>query len=81
MMLPRVRRLVVLSAVCLLAGACSIPRWPVSGVMTSPYGLRVRAGSPGLHHGVDIAAPEGTPVQRDEVRAGSNAPARGAATA
>jgi murein DD-endopeptidase MepM/ murein hydrolase activator NlpD len=62
MVLPRLRRVVVMTAVCLLAGACSIPRWPVSGVMTSPYGLRMRAGSPGLHHGVDIAAPEGTPV-------------------
>jgi murein DD-endopeptidase MepM/ murein hydrolase activator NlpD len=61
--LPGLRTVVVMMAVCLLASACSIPRWPVSGVMTSPYGLRMRGGSPGLHHGVDIAAPTGTPVQ------------------
>lgn len=42
---------------------CSIPRWPVDGVMTSPYGLRMRGWSPDLHEGVDIAAPAGTPVR------------------
>jgi murein DD-endopeptidase MepM/ murein hydrolase activator NlpD len=46
-----------------LVASCSIPRWPVDGTMTSPFGLRMRGGSPGLHHGVDIAAPEGTPVR------------------
>lgn len=49
-------------AAVLLAG-CSIPRWPVEGTMTSPFGLRLRGWSPDLHHGVDIAAPEGTPVR------------------
>jgi murein DD-endopeptidase MepM/ murein hydrolase activator NlpD len=53
----------VVIAASLLATACSIPRWPVSGTMTSPYGVRMRGWSPTLHHGVDIAAPEGTPVR------------------
>jgi len=55
----------VLMLVC--AGAvmtgCSIPRWPVEGTMTSPYGIRLRGWTPGLHHGVDVAAPEGTPIR------------------
>ena len=50
-------------AVLLLATACSIPRWPVAGTFTSPYGLRLRGWSPDLHEGVDIAAPTGTPVR------------------
>lgn len=33
--------------------------WPVSGEVTSPYGMR--KGRP--HDGIDISAPEGTPVQ------------------
>jgi murein DD-endopeptidase MepM/ murein hydrolase activator NlpD len=44
------------------ATACAMPRWPVAGVLTSPYGLRFRGLRPDLHEGVDIAAPEGTPV-------------------
>lgn len=60
----RRRTLIVLSlTVSVLLGGCSIPRWPVHGTMTSPYGLRLRGWSPDLHHGVDIAAPEGTPVR------------------
>jgi murein DD-endopeptidase MepM/ murein hydrolase activator NlpD len=47
----------------LTVAGCSVPRWPVDGVMTSPYGLRLRGWSPDLHHGVDVAAPEGTPVR------------------
>jgi murein DD-endopeptidase MepM/ murein hydrolase activator NlpD len=50
---------VILTLVC---ASCSIPRWPVAGVMTSPYGLRMRGWTPDLHEGVDVAAPEGTPV-------------------
>jgi murein DD-endopeptidase MepM/ murein hydrolase activator NlpD len=30
--------------------------------MTSPFGLRWSGVLPGLHHGVDISLPEGTPV-------------------
>jgi murein DD-endopeptidase MepM/ murein hydrolase activator NlpD len=57
--------LLLLLAASALAG-CSIPRWPVdNGIMTSPYGVRVRSGGwmPSLHHGVDIAAPAGTPIR------------------
>lgn len=55
-------KLVTLCVVALLLSSCSIPRWPVEGVMTSPYGLRFRGIRPDIHEGVDIAAPSGTPV-------------------
>ena len=42
--------------------SCVIPRWPVEGTLTSPFGLRFRGASPDLHPGVDISAPAGTPV-------------------
>jgi murein DD-endopeptidase MepM/ murein hydrolase activator NlpD len=42
--------------------ACSIPRWPVDAPMSSAYGLRFRSILPEIHRGVDIPAPEGTPV-------------------
>jgi len=42
--------------------ACSIPRWPVRGPMTSPYGLRFHGWRPEIHRGVDVYVPEGTPV-------------------
>lgn len=41
---------------------CGLPRWPVDAPITSPFGLRVRGFLPGIHRGVDLAAPEGTPV-------------------
>lgn len=47
----------------LAAAGCSIPRWPVEGPMTSPFGLRWRGLLPEVHRGVDIAVPEGTPVR------------------
>ena len=31
--------------------------------MISPYGLRLRGWRPELHEGVDVVAPEGTPVR------------------
>jgi murein DD-endopeptidase MepM/ murein hydrolase activator NlpD len=31
--------------------------------MTSPFGLRLRGIRPTLHHGVDVAVPEGTPIR------------------
>ena len=49
-------------AISLGLAACSIPRWPVRGPMTSPYGVRVRGFWPEIHRGVDIYVPEGTPV-------------------
>lgn len=42
--------------------ACSIPRWPVRGPITSAYGLRMRGLRPEIHRGVDVYVPEGTPV-------------------
>jgi len=48
----------------LLAPAgCSVPRWPVDAPLTSPFGLRLRGIRPGLHRGVDLVVPEGTPVR------------------
>jgi murein DD-endopeptidase MepM/ murein hydrolase activator NlpD len=46
----------------LVASACSIPRWPVDRPMSSAWGLRLDGWMPEIHHGVDIPAPEGTPV-------------------
>ena len=45
-----------------LAG-CAIPRWPVSGPVTSPFGVRFRGILPEVHRGVDIDVPTGTEVR------------------
>lgn len=57
------RRVILFFGLLLLAG-CSVPRWPVAGTVTSPFGLR-RAGLLDLdiHRGVDIAVPDGTDVR------------------
>ncbi len=54
---------VVISALAaaLLAG-CQTPQWPVSGGLTSPFGVRSQGGAD-LHRGVDLAADVGTPVR------------------
>lgn len=44
-----------------LAGESGIFNWPTSGRISSPYGYRSFNGG-GFHHGIDIAAPQGTPV-------------------
>ena len=46
-----------------VAGAAGL-RWPVAGVVTSPFGLRVHplTGQRRLHAGIDLAAPTGTAV-------------------
>lgn len=54
--------LLALVAAALLAG-CSIPRWPVDGTLTSPFGLRHEGFHFQIHRGVDIAVPTGTPVR------------------
>jgi murein DD-endopeptidase MepM/ murein hydrolase activator NlpD len=55
-----IRLLVLLLS--LAASACSIPRWPVSAPVASPFGLRFFGLRPDFHHGVDLAVPVGTPV-------------------
>lgn len=47
----------------MLLGGCAIPRWPVSGTVTSPYGLRWEGWGLSVHRGVDISVPSGTEVQ------------------
>lgn len=53
--------------VCLLALAifsgCSVPRWPVDGRLTSPFGLRRNGLSFAVHRGVDISVPAGTEIR------------------
>ena len=46
----------------ILSAGCSIPRWPVQGTLTSPYGIRFLGIRPDLHRGVDIQVPDGTEV-------------------
>jgi murein DD-endopeptidase MepM/ murein hydrolase activator NlpD len=56
--------LATLALLLLVLGGCTVPRWPVDGDLSSPFGLRVRSSAilPSVHHGVDIRAPTGTPV-------------------
>lgn len=56
------RPLLCLAALVLLTG-CSIPRWPVNGSVTSPFGVRRSGLSFDVHRGVDIGVPSGTPVR------------------
>lgn len=41
---------------------CMIPRWPVTGPLISPFGIRFDGLKPQLHRGVDIQVPDGTAV-------------------
>lgn len=57
-------RLTLLALIALLATTgCSVPRWPVDGSMTSPFGLRRDGLDFQIHRGVDISVPTGTPVR------------------
>ncbi|NIP81531.1 MAG: peptidoglycan DD-metalloendopeptidase family protein [Gemmatimonadetes bacterium] len=56
-------RRVPLLIVLLTAAGCSVPRWPVDGIVTSPFGLRADGLSLEIHHGIDIDVPRGTPVR------------------
>ncbi len=56
------RRAVSLFALVAAAG-CAIPRWPVDGTVTSPFGLRWRGFLPEVHRGIDIDVPKGTEVR------------------
>lgn len=55
------RRLATIAALLLAAG-CSVPRWPVTGTVTSPFGLRRDGLSLVVHRGVDISLPAGSAV-------------------
>lgn len=50
-------------SMALLLGGCAIPRWPVEGPISSPFGIRWRGVLPEVHRGVDIRVPPGTPVR------------------
>lgn len=56
------RPLLCLAALVLLTG-CSVPRWPVNGNVTSPFGLRRDGLTFDVHRGIDIAVPAGTVVR------------------
>lgn len=49
--------------VVLATFACQTPQWPVDGAVTSPFGMWGTGVARGLHRGVDIAVPVGTPVR------------------
>lgn len=57
------RRSLLCLAVLVLASGCSIPRWPVDGNLTSPFGVRRDGLQFRVHRGVDIAVPVGTPIR------------------
>lgn len=46
-----------------LLSGCAIPRWPVDGVISSPFGIRLDGIRPEIHRGVDVPVPVGTPVR------------------
>jgi len=54
---------ILLIAFGLIAGGCAVPRWPVDGPLTSPFGIRFRGLRPDLHRGVDIRVPDGTEIR------------------
>lgn len=48
----------------LTLSGCALPRWPLQGEVSSPFGVRVPGRIlPTLHHGVDIRVPTGTEVR------------------
>jgi len=57
------RSVVLLSIGVVLVSGCYLPRWPVAGPLTSPFGIRFQGLSPDLHKGVDIRIPDGTEVR------------------
>lgn len=60
---PAPFRLMVVGALAaVLLTGCQTPQWPVSGGLTSPFGVRSQGGAD-LHRGVDLAADVGTPVR------------------
>lgn len=57
------RRTLAALGLLVLVSGCSVPRWPVEGTLTSPFGVRRSGLDFGVHRGVDIAVPTGTPVR------------------
>jgi murein DD-endopeptidase MepM/ murein hydrolase activator NlpD len=53
----------LLAVAVLTVSGCALPRWPVEGALTSPFGLRLQGLRPDIHRGVDLEAPEGTEVR------------------
>jgi murein DD-endopeptidase MepM/ murein hydrolase activator NlpD len=47
----------------LVGSGCSIPRWPVTAPVTSPFGLRFQGLGLSVHRGVDLGVPTGTEVR------------------
>jgi murein DD-endopeptidase MepM/ murein hydrolase activator NlpD len=56
------RRLTPALVALLLLTGCALPRWPVDGTVSSPFGLRRDGLRLDIHKGVDIRADAGTPV-------------------
>jgi murein DD-endopeptidase MepM/ murein hydrolase activator NlpD len=54
---------VLLLATLLLASGCALPRWPVDGPVSSPFGVRRSGLDFRVHRGIDIAVPSGTPIR------------------
>lgn len=59
----KLRSVGLIFLVALGSASCSLPRWPVEGTLTSPFGIRFQGLRPGLHRGVDVAVPVGTAVR------------------
>lgn len=57
------RRFAPLILLALLLSGCGVPRWPLEGRVTSPFGLRRDGLGLEIHRGVDISVPTGTPVR------------------